>query len=78
MPDVRRPWSEDDIAKLKNLAGTHPVIEIAAKLRRSPAAIATEASKLRVSLRTRPRHFDSSGRNGVAVSTEDRNQGSAR
>jgi hypothetical protein len=29
-------------------------------------------------LRTRPRHFDSSGRNGVAVSTEDRNQGSAR
>jgi hypothetical protein len=57
MPDTRRPWSEDDIAKLKSLAGTLPVIEVAAKLRRSPAAVAAEASKLGLSLRTRLRHF---------------------
>jgi hypothetical protein len=32
MPDTRRPWSEEDIAKLESMAGAHPVIEIAAKL----------------------------------------------
>ena len=57
MPETRRLWSEEDIAKLESMAGAHPVIEIAAKLRRSPAAVAVEASKLEVSLRTRPRHF---------------------
>jgi hypothetical protein len=39
------------------MAGAHSVTEIAAKLRRSPAAVAVEASKLEISLRTRPRHF---------------------
>ena len=62
--DTRRPWSGDDIAKLKSLAGALPIIEIAAKLRRSPAAVTTEASKLKLSLRTRPGD----------VSTEDQNQ----
>jgi hypothetical protein len=71
MPDTRRPWSEDEIAKLNSLAGTLPVIEVAAKLRRSPAAVAAEASKLGLSLRTRPRHFARLGRNGVDRSTGD-------
>ena len=62
--DTRRPWSGDDIAKLKSLAGALPIIESAAKLRRSPAAVTTEASKLKLSLRTRPGD----------VSTEDQNQ----
>ena len=53
MPDNRRPWTEEEIAKLKSMAGTLPLIEIAAKLRRSPGATAVEASKLKVSLRTR-------------------------
>jgi len=76
--NTRRPWSEDDVAKLKSLAGALPVIEVAAKLHRSPAAVAAEASKLGLSLRTRPRHFARSGRNGVNVSTEDPNQRSTR
>ena len=66
--DTRRPWSGDDIAKLKSLAGALPIIEIAAKLRRSPAAVTAEASKLKLSLRTRPGD----------VSTEGQNQGSTR
>lgn len=61
MPDTRRPWSEDDIVKLKSLAGTLPVIEVAAKLRRSPAAVAAETSKLGLSLRTRLRPFGQLG-----------------
>lgn len=72
MPDTRRPWSEEDVAKLESMAGAHPVIEIAAKLRRSPAAVAVEASKLGLSLRTRPRHFGRSVQNGVDVSRIER------
>ena len=68
MTHTRRPWSEEDIAELESMAGTHPVIVIAAKLRRSPAAVAVEASKLGLSLRTRPRHFGRSVQNGVEVS----------
>jgi hypothetical protein len=73
MPNTRRPWSEDDFTKLKSLAGALSVVEIAVKLRRSPAAVRTEASKLGLSLRTRPRHSARSGRNGVDVSTQDQN-----
>jgi len=69
--DTRRLWSGDDIAKLKSLAGALPIIEIAAKLRRSPAAVTAEASKLGLSLRMRPRHFARSGGNGD-VSTEEK------
>jgi hypothetical protein len=75
MSETRRRWSEDEIAKLKSLAGTLPVIEIAAKLRRSPGAIMVEASKLGLSLRTRPRHLGRSGRNGADESrTQDPNE----
>ena len=72
MTHTRRPWSEEDIAELKSMAGTHPVIVIAAQLRRSPAAVAVEASKLGLSLRTRPRHFGRSVQNGVEVSRTER------
>ena len=34
MPDSRPPWSEDDIAKLKSMAGRFPAREIAAELDR--------------------------------------------
>jgi hypothetical protein len=61
MSDTRRPWSEEDIAKLESMAGAHPVIEIAAKLRRSPAAVAVEASKLGLSLRTRHKEVEDDG-----------------
>ena len=36
MPGSRRPWSEDDIAKLKSMAGRFPAREIAAELAEAP------------------------------------------
>ena len=50
----RRPWSEDDVAKLRSMAGRLPTNEIAAELGRSPQATMVEASKLKISLSTRP------------------------
>jgi hypothetical protein len=44
-------WTEDDIAKLKRLAGKVPAKDIAAELGRSRGATVVEASKLRLSLR---------------------------
>ena len=55
MPGSGRAWTEDDIAKLKAMAGRVPSERIAAELGRSDGAVAVEACKLRVSLRTRPR-----------------------
>jgi hypothetical protein len=51
MPDPRRVWNEDDIAKLKEMAGRIPREEIAAQLGRTVGATAVEASKLGLSLR---------------------------
>ena len=53
MPDNRRVWTEDDIAKLKDMAGRIPREEIAAQLGRTVGATAVEASKLGQSLRRR-------------------------
>lgn len=53
MPKIKR-WTEDDIAKLKSMAGKTPVEQIAAELGRSLGATIVEASKLGVSVRTRP------------------------
>ena len=54
MPDNRRSWTEEDIAKLKNLAGKLALREIATELGRTPGATAVEASKLGLSLSRRP------------------------
>ena len=48
---MRSKWTEDDIAKLKRLAGKVPAKDIAAALGRSRAATVVQASKLRLSLR---------------------------
>ena len=48
-------WKEDDIARLKAMAGKIPVEQIAAELGRTVGAIAVEASKLGLSLRTQRR-----------------------
>ena len=53
MPDSRRAWTDDDIARLKSLAGKLPVKDVAAQLGRTPGATVVEASKLRLSLRVR-------------------------
>jgi hypothetical protein len=51
--NIRR-WTADDIAKLKTLAQKLPPAEIAAKLGRSPSALAVKAHELKLSLRTKP------------------------
>jgi hypothetical protein len=51
MPDSRRGWTDDDIARLKSLAGKIPAQDVAAQLGRSLGATAVEASKLKLSLR---------------------------
>ena len=50
---IGRPWSEDDLAKLKRMAGRRPTKEIAAELGRSVEATVAVASRLKLSLRTR-------------------------
>jgi len=55
MPKSRRPWKEDDLAKLQAMAGKELGERIAAELGRSYAALAVKASELGLSLRTKPR-----------------------
>ena len=55
MPESRRTWKEDDIAKLKAMAGKIPGELIAAELGRSPGALAVKACELGLPLRTQPR-----------------------
>jgi hypothetical protein len=55
MPETRRSWNENDVAKLKSMAGRLTARDIAAEMGRSPGAVQVEASKLGISLRTRPR-----------------------
>lgn len=52
--DNSRTWTNDEIAKLKRMAGRIPRDQIAAKLGRSPGATAMEASKLKISLSLQP------------------------
>jgi len=45
-----QPWTEDDNAKLKSLAGTKSPAEVAAELGRTEGAVMVQASKLKVSM----------------------------
>jgi hypothetical protein len=53
--DIRRPWTEDDIAKFRTLAQKLPVAEISAQLARSPGALVAKAHQLKLSLRMEPK-----------------------
>ncbi len=55
MARTRRLWTAADVAKLKELAGWHPVEEIARALDRTEGAVVMEASKLKISLGTKRR-----------------------
>jgi hypothetical protein len=55
MPKSRRAWKEEDIAKLKAMAGKEPGERIAAELGRTLGATAVQASKRGLSLRTKRR-----------------------
>jgi hypothetical protein len=48
-----RTWSEEDIAKLKSMAGRRRAKDIAVALGRSVEATVVAASKMKLSLRTR-------------------------
>jgi hypothetical protein len=65
MPHNRRSWTDEDIAKLKDMAGKLALREIAAELGRTPGATAVVASRLKVSLRTRS-YFSPRPQNGEA------------
>jgi hypothetical protein len=68
MPEPRREWTADDVAKLKSLAGRLPIEEIAVQLGRTPGATAVKACNLKLSLRHRPRPNPSSA--GIALSRQ--------
>jgi hypothetical protein len=51
MPKTNRRWNEDDIAKLKAMAGKEPRERIAGQLGRTMGATAVQASKRGLSLR---------------------------
>jgi hypothetical protein len=53
MPNLTsRPWTADEILKLKNLAPRYPAVSVAGQLGRSVAATAAKAHELKLSLRT--------------------------
>jgi|1185.fasta_scaffold53357_3 hypothetical protein len=51
MPDSKRLWTDDDIAKLQRMAGKIPAKQLAAELGRTLGATSVVASRLGVSLR---------------------------
>jgi len=51
MPLTTRRWTEDDIAKLKNMAQRKPPADIAAALGRSVGALSVKAHQLKLSLK---------------------------
>jgi hypothetical protein len=59
-----RPWTAEDIATLKDLAQKHRAVTIAARLRRSPSALAVKASELKLSLKTNARAAQAAASSG--------------
>jgi len=49
---MRNPWTEEENAKIKKLAGRMSASNIAIELGRTKAALVLQASKLKISLRT--------------------------
>ena len=50
---ISKRWTADDIAKLRNMAGSYPAAQIAAELGRGLSATRVKAHLLKVSLRLR-------------------------
>jgi hypothetical protein len=63
----RRPWTEDDIAKLESLARRRPTVEIAKELGRGYAATVMKAHQRRISLRLKPKQGSREANAVVAV-----------
>jgi hypothetical protein len=57
MTQQRRRWTEEDIARLLNMAQKYPVVQIASEIGRPVGSIRTKAHELAISLRIdRPQH----------------------
>jgi hypothetical protein len=52
---MRRPWTDDDIAKLQSMARRYPTKQIAKELGRGVPATIMMAHTLRISLRLKPK-----------------------
>jgi hypothetical protein len=50
---VRRPWTDEDINKLKSMAQRYPTQRIAAELGRGVSATTVKAHQLRISLKVK-------------------------
>jgi hypothetical protein len=53
---MKRPWTEEDIAKLKSMARRYPTRQIAKTLGRGVPATIMMAHVLRISLRLKPKN----------------------
>ena len=67
MPKSKRAWREDDVAKLKAMAGKEPRERIAAELGRTLGATAVQASKRGLSLRIKRPSRDTKADKDVAL-----------
>jgi hypothetical protein len=52
---MRRPWTDEDIAKLQSMARRYPTKHIAKELGRGVPATVMMAHSLRISLRLKPK-----------------------
>jgi hypothetical protein len=53
--EERRPWTPDDISKLRSMAQKYPTTQIARELKRSHSATVMKAHLLRISLSLNPK-----------------------
>jgi hypothetical protein len=53
--EERRPWTPEDILKLRSMAQKYPTTQISAELKRGHSATVMKAHLLRISLRLKPK-----------------------
>jgi hypothetical protein len=53
--DERRPWTPDDIQRLRRMAQKYPTTQIARELKRGRSATIMKAHQLRISLSLNPK-----------------------
>ena len=50
MTQLRRPWTDEEVAKLKSMAQKYPPAHIASEIGRALASVRTKARELAISL----------------------------
>jgi hypothetical protein len=51
MTQMRRPWTDDEVGKLLNMAQKYPSAQIASEIGRPASSVRTKAQQLAISLR---------------------------